>query len=112
LLSRFGDSRSLRLTLVPGAGFEFQGSYAHVASPEHRPGSGTDQEKWSVSGRLERSLGVGAFYGLGEWARTDEGGLFHFESWLVEASLTSGAHRPYGRLEYTDRPEEERTLDP
>jgi hypothetical protein len=113
LLSRFGDSWSLRLSLAPLSGVEIQGSRAHVISPEHRPGFGTAQEKWNVSARLERSLSGGTAYALGEWARTDEAeGFFRFESWLVEAAYTIGKHRPYYRFERTDRPEEERMLNP
>ena len=35
---RFGDSWSARLTGDPVSGLTLQGSYAHVHSPEHRPG--------------------------------------------------------------------------
>jgi hypothetical protein len=109
--ARFGDSWALRLTVNPLPGLEVQGSRAHVHSPEHRPGAGPDQEKWSFSGRLERSLAGSTLYAMGEWARTDEG-LFRFESWLAEGSWIARRHRAYYRLERTDRPEEERTLDP
>ena len=57
-VSRFGDSWSGRLTVLPIRELELQGSYAHVHSPEHRPGAGTDQHKWSVSGRWDGAVGA------------------------------------------------------
>ncbi len=112
--ARFGDSWALRLTLQPARGLEMQGSRARVASPEHREGSGPTSWKWSTSARyVHRWSGGPELYGLAEWARTTEAdGFFVFPSALVEAQLRTGPHRPYVRLEWTDRPEEERTLDP
>src|SRR5216684_1442889 len=78
--SRFGDSWAVRLTVTPAADVEWQGSRAHVHSPEQRPGAGTDAEKWSTSLRVEGA-------------------------WRV------ARHRPYVRLERTERPEEERVAD-
>jgi hypothetical protein len=109
--SRFGDSWSARATIMPLPGLEVQGSRAHVKSPEHRPGFGTDQDKWSVSARFERMLGRSQVYALLEWARTDEASLFRFQSWLGEGSWTYGRSRAYYRFESTDRPEEERSFD-
>ncbi len=107
--SRFGDSWAARVLLAPGAGLELQGSVAEVHSPEHRPGAGLDQTKWSGSVRLERSLAGGPGYALAEWARTDDaGGVFHFSSVLVEGAIRLGSIRPYYRFERTERPEEER----
>ena len=57
MVERFGDSWSGRLTGRPVRGLELQGSWAHVHSPEHRPGAGPDQDKWSVSGRWEGPVG-------------------------------------------------------
>lgn len=109
-LERFGDSWSLRGTVQPGAGLEFQLSRASVLSPEHRAGAGLGQEKWSTSVRAEGTLGTRPAYGLVEWARTDEAsGAFRFESWLGEGAIVLGRARPYMRLESTVRPEEERT---
>lgn len=101
---RFGDSWSARLTLLPVEGLEWQASRAHVHSPEHRPGAGTDAEKWSTSLRWER----GRWYALTEWARTNEGGVYVFHSLLAEAAwrAAGGRHRPYLRLERSERPEE------
>jgi hypothetical protein len=107
---RFGDSWSGRLTGTPVAGLELQGSFARVHSPEHRPGAGTDQDKWSLSARWDRTLGGHAVYGLVEWARSSEaGGFFVFRSLLGEGAWTGGRHRLYYRFERTERPEEERT---
>ena len=106
---RFGDSWSGRLTaaLLPGA--TAQVSYAHVHSPEHRPGAGTDQNKWSVAARWQRSVAGHPLYGLLEWARTAEaGGFFRFHSLLAEGAWSAGPHRLQYRFERTERPEEER----
>jgi hypothetical protein len=110
-VERFGDSWSGRLTLQPVAGLELQGSYAMVHSPEHRPGSGTDQDKWSVSGRWRGAVKGFPVYGLLEWARTSEAeGFFVFHSLLAEGAWTTGRSRLHYRFERTERPEEARTL--
>jgi hypothetical protein len=112
-VSRFGDSWSGRLTILPVGRLELQGSYALVHSPEHRPGAGTDQHKWSVSGRWDGSVRGYPVYGLVEWARTSEAdGFFVFHSFLAEGAWTAGGSRLHYRFERTERPEEERTLDP
>ncbi len=109
---RFGDSWAARLGAYPIPGLELQGSYAHVHSPEHRPGAGTDQNKWSLSARWSGTLGPSPVYGLVEWARTSEaGGFFVFTSVLAEGAWTSGRHRLQYRFERTERPEEERITD-
>jgi len=113
LLKRFGDSWAGRATVVITRGFELEASYAKVRSPEHRPGAATDQHKWHASGRLDRPIGSGGLKLLAEWARTSEAsGFFVFRSALGEAAWTRAEHRVYYRFERTDRPEEERTLDP
>ncbi len=112
-ISRFGDSWSGRLTLQPAPQLELQGSYAKVHSPEHRPGSGTDQHKWSGSGRWEGDVKGFPAYGLVELARTSEAeGFFVFHSFLAEGAWTPGRSSLLYRFERTERPEEERTLDP
>jgi hypothetical protein len=112
-LARFGDSWSIRLTLMPVPELELQGSYAGVHSPEHRPGGGTDQSKWSLSGRWSGLVKRFPVYGLVEWARTSEAeGFFVFDGFLAEGAWTSGRSRLHYRLERTERPEEERTLSP
>ena len=111
-LSRFGDSWAARLTLWPLRGLELQGSFASVNSPEHRPGSGLDQAKWSASARFQRVVGRTGIYGLLEWARTEEGvNAFVYASVLAEASVLAGRHRIGYRVERTGRPEEERLFD-
>lgn len=112
-LSRFGDSWSGRLSLLPTGGLELQGSYALVHSPEHRPGSGTDQHKSSVSARWDGAVSGHPVYALVEWARTSEAeGFFVFQSFLAEGAWTKGPSRLHYRFERTERPEEARTLDP
>jgi hypothetical protein len=108
-LRRFGDSWSARLTGEVTPGLSLQGSYASVHSPEHRPGAGTDQAKYSLSARWERPVGAHPTYGLVEWARTSEaGGFFVFHSLLGEGAWSAGRHRLQYRFERTERPEEER----
>jgi hypothetical protein len=106
---RFGDSWSARVTAAPVAGATAEVSHAHVHSPEHRPGAGPDQDKWSVAGRWDRSVGGHPVYGLLEWARTSEAeGFFVFHSLLAEGAWGVGPHRLQYRFERTERPEEER----
>jgi hypothetical protein len=104
---RFGDSWAVRLTLSPMPGLEAQVSYAWVHSPENRPGAGPDDRKASISTRWAR----GRWYGEVEWARTSTAnGFFVFPSMLAEGAVTLSRHRPYLRLERSDRPEEERVF--
>ena len=110
-VGRFGDSWSGRLTVWPTSRLELQGSRARVHSPEHRPGSGTDQSKWSVSARWNGAVHGWPVYGLAEWARTSEAsGFFVFHSLLAEGAWTVGRSRFHYRLERTERPEEVRTF--
>ncbi len=112
LLSRFGDSWSVRLTALPVTGIELSVSRAKIHSPEHRPGAGTDAWKWHLAARGDRPVGGARAYGLAEWARTEEAdGFFDFTSLLAEAAVQTGRHRPYYRFERSDRPEDLRTLD-
>ena len=108
-LGRFGDSWSARLTARPLRGLELQASRARVHSPEHRPGAGTDQSKWSLSARWAGPLEGRPAYGLVEWGRTSEaGGFFVFSTLLAEGAWSAGSHRLHYRFERTERPEEER----
>ena len=108
-LGRFGDSWSTRLTGAVVPGLAIQGSFAQVHSPEHRPGAGTDQDKYSLAARWEHPVAGHPVYGLLEWARTSEAdGFFVFDSFLAEGAWTAGPHRLQYRFERTERPEEER----
>jgi hypothetical protein len=112
-LERFGDSWSGRLTVLPTPQLELQGSHAEVHSPEHRPGSGTDQSKWSLSAGWSGLVKRFPVYALLEWARTSEAdGFFVFESLLAEGAWTVGRSRLHYRFERTERPEESRTFSP
>ena len=112
-ISRFGDSWSGRLTVLPLPGLELQGSRASVHSPENRAGAGSDQTKWSLSARWSGAVRRFPVYGLLEWARTSEAeGFFVFHSVLAEGAWTAGRSNVYYRFERTERPEEERTLTP
>jgi hypothetical protein len=112
-IARFGDSWAVRATVAPFQHTSVQASHARVRSPEHRPGAGTDQRKWSVSARHQANgRGRTGRYLLAEWARTSEaGGFFTFSSLLGEGALTRGAILLSYRVERTDRPEEERLPD-
>lgn len=114
LAGRFGDSWAARISLAPRREVELQLSRASIRSPEHRsPPAGPFHEKWSASARVERSTPAGRRYAMAEWARTSEfEGFFVYHSWLLEGEWRAGPHRPYLRLERTDRPEEERAFDP
>ncbi len=113
---RFGDSWSVRSTLLPMRGLELQASYARVASPEEPTGQGLDQRKRSVSARAASH--DGGRYALAEWARTVEhdhnrrADVFALESALVEGSARVSGVTTALRLEQTDRSEEDRLADP
>lgn len=115
-LRRFGDSWSVRGTVLPLRGVEAQASYARVASPEHVSGVGLDQWKRSISARFLSASGDR--YLLGEWARTIERDavrsldVFAYETALAEGATTLGPFGIAARLEQTERPEEERDSDP
>ena len=106
---RFGDSWSARLTAAPRPDIELQVSHARVRSPEHRPGAGTDQVKWSLSAASSLPIAGEPVELLAEWARTSEAeGFFVFHTLLAEGAWRRGPHRLLFRLERTERPEEER----
>ncbi|MBL0180698.1 MAG: hypothetical protein IPP98_16570 [Gemmatimonadetes bacterium] len=110
---RFGDSRALRVTVRPLTGLELQGSVASILSPEHRPAAGGRAEKASASLRWQDAPSWGTRYLMAEWARTSElEGTFVFLSVLAEGSIRRGPWSAGYRFEATDRPEEERLLDP
>ncbi len=114
--SRFGDSWASRLTLLPIRGAELSASVARVASPEVREGGGLDQRKASVVARYDHQTSDRWNYGLLEWERTgerDHGALVtSLNSLLGEAAACRHGVIAAVRLEQTDRPEEEPTLDP
>jgi hypothetical protein len=114
--SRFGDSWSVRATMIPVAGLELQASHARVASPEESSGIGLDQRKQSVSARAIAP--DGGRYLLVEWERTTERDavrmrdVFGYGSALAECAVRTG---PFGlalRLEQSERPEEDRLAEP
>jgi hypothetical protein len=111
---RYWDSWSGRMTLIPFDQAELQASYARVKSPENPAGGGSDQRKQSASIRLEDAQHSG--YALAEWARTGEytGSTrnFTFTSWLVESEARIEVLRAGIRFERTERPDEERLLNP
>jgi hypothetical protein len=116
LARRFGDSWSLRGTVLPTPWAELQASYARLSSPEVPNGFGLDQRKRSISARLASP--DARRYALVEWARTVEydhtrrEDAFSYESALAEGTLGIGLFGVALRLEQTDRPEEERLADP
>jgi len=114
--SRFGDSWSARLTVLPLSGAEVSGSMAGVTSPEVHVGHGLDQRKSSVVARFSRQAPDSWRYGLLEYAHTDERELGErvntLSSILGEAAYCANGFVVAGRLERTDRPEEEQLADP
>ncbi|HWL39658.1 MAG TPA: hypothetical protein VNO75_05415 [Gemmatimonadaceae bacterium] len=112
--SRWWDSWAGRATLTPLPAVEMQLSYASVRSPEHAGGGGPDDRKWSSSMRYEST--DPRRYALAEWARTAQyvGATrsFSFNSLLVEGESELGPVAVAARLEVTERPDEERLLDP
>ncbi len=112
--NRYWDSWSARVTFLPFTQGEIQTSYARVKSPENATGGGADQRKQSASIRLEDAQHSG--YGLLEWARTGDyvgtSQTFAFTSLLAETWARYGAASGALRIERTERPDEERLLDP
>ncbi|MEQ1691797.1 MAG: hypothetical protein ABMA00_10945 [Gemmatimonas sp.] len=133
---RFGDSRTTRVTALPMRGVELQASRAFVRSPGITQGGAFDHTQSSVSLRVDRELGQHAMPGhdmpghdipgdgtrgdrrylLAEFARTDEGfgaeRVFRFHSLLAEGLIERRGWGVAARVERTDRPENERLLDP
>jgi hypothetical protein len=111
---RYWDSWSGRVTALPFSQAEIQASYARVKSPEVATGGGFDQRKESASIRLEDKQHSG--YALLEWART--GDYVGSDETLAYNSVLAESWARYGllngalRFERTDRPDEERLLDP
>lgn len=114
-VDNFGDSWSVRATVVPLPWLELQGSYAEVTSPENPQGAGLDHEMWHVSARLERWFGAQKVYALVEGGKTAEGkdalDFFHYSTFLTEAAAERDGWSVAVRYERTVRPEEERLID-
>jgi len=114
--SRFGDSWSSRLTLLPARYVEIAGSVARVKSPEVPDGHGLDQNKSDVYTRYDRRTVDSRLYGLLEWAHTKEhaNGVIgtSLTSWMGEAAACKRDIMAGLRIEGADRPEEERLADP
>jgi hypothetical protein len=112
--SRWWDSWAARASVTPIPVVELQASYASVRSPEHASGGGSDDRKWSGSVRYEKS--ETRRYALAEWASTSQyvgsARSFTFSSLLAEAASELGPIGVAARLESTERPDEERLLDP
>ena len=111
--SRYWDSWSGRVTYLPWPQGEIQTSYARVKSPENPDGGGADQRKQSASVRLEDKQQSG--YALFEWSRTDtysgSARSFTFSSLLAETWAKYDRVNGALRVEYTERPDEQRTTD-
>ena len=129
---RLGDSRTTRVTVMPRRGVELQASRAFVRSPGITQGGAFDHRQTSVSLRLDSDEPMAheamahegmapeaagtRRYLLAEFARTDEGfgttPVFRFSSLLVEGLLSRHEWQVALRGERTERPENERLLDP
>ena len=112
--NRYWDSWSGRVTFVPWPQGELQTSYARVKSPENPDGGGADQRKQSASIRLEDAQHSG--YALFEWAHTEDyvGSTRSFAYTSLLAETWARYDRLSGalRIERTERPDEQRLLDP
>jgi hypothetical protein len=113
---RFADSWSSRVTVLPVEGAELSASIARVASPEVRVGHGLDQHKASAVARFDRLTNDTWHYALVEWAHTNEmtRGITttRLGSVLGEGAYCRAGTIVAGRIEHTDRPEEEPLADP
>jgi hypothetical protein len=113
---RFGDSWASRVTVLPLRDAEVSASFASVESPEVPAGHGLDQRKGSVTARFSRETATTWRYAMFEWARSDErdrgAPATSLTSLLGEAAVCGRGVIVAGRLERTDRPEEEQLLDP
>lgn len=113
---RLWDSWAVRGTALPIPGAELQASYARVRSPEYALGDGLDHRKKSASLRYESGPASPRRYALVEWANTVEylGGeaTFAFRSVLGEGEVRGRRAAVALRIEHTERPDEERLLDP
>jgi hypothetical protein len=112
---RFGDSWALRLTWRPRSTLELAGSVARVRSPEVAIGHGLNHDKKGVLARYETTGAQTSRYAMVEWLRTDEradGYRAPYWSWLAELAECRGGFTSAVRVERTDRPEEERLVDP
>ncbi len=115
--SRFGDSHATRVTVHPGRGVELQTSRAFVKSPGIVQGGAFDHVQLSTSLRFEHPNMRGEMRTLlAEFARTDESlegaRIFRFESVLAEGAMQHRGWQLALRAERTERPENERLLDP
>ena len=109
---RLFDSWSGRATARIREKAEIQTSFASVVSPEVSAGGGLNQKKWSASGRYES----GGLYGFAEYAHTQEleasRDAFAFATMLAEGSVSRHGAMLAARVERTERPEEERLINP
>ena|SRR5688572_6923349 len=114
-VDNFGDSWSLRLTVLPRSWLEIQGSLAEVKSPENQFGDGLDHGMWNVSLRASRKFASLDTYFLIETGETTEqrGGaeFFFYETLLAEGAVKRGPWQLAARFERSIRPEEERRID-
>lgn len=114
--ARRWDSWAVRGTALPIPGAELQASYARVSSPEYALGNGLDHRKKSASLRYESGPTSPRRYALVEWASTVEylgdEATFDFRSLLGEGEVRGRRAAVALRVERTERPDEERLLDP
>jgi hypothetical protein len=127
--SRFGDSWAARATFVPNVpALELSASMARVRSPESRDLGGLDQRKWSAAARWAMGAPLGGAdptrtsgsYALAEWAMTDNYHRgrrvtvpgYREVSLLAEGGVRRRSVELAARIERSDRPEEERLVDP
>ena len=99
--------------LLPMDGLELQGSYAHGPFPRAPAGCGNGPAQVEHVGEVGSPCGQGSPIRSCGVARTSEAeGSFVFHCFLAEGAWTRGPGRLHYRFERTERPEEERRLDP
>lgn len=112
---RFGDSWSVRGTVLPREWMELSASYADVISPEQPFGGGLDHKAWNLAARVSRASGGRGVYGLIEAGRAAEFSndleIFELNTLLAEAAYRVNDWQVAARFERSDRPEEERLFD-
>jgi hypothetical protein len=112
---RFGDSWSVRATVLPRPWMELTASYADVISPELPFGGGLDHKAWNVAARVSKEEAGRHFYGLLEVGRAGEFSsdleIFELNTVLAETAYRVNGWQVAARYERSDRPEEERLLD-
>ncbi|MDB5691345.1 MAG: hypothetical protein JWO81_408 [Alphaproteobacteria bacterium] len=92
------DSTAVRVSWNPTAELSFQGSWAHLESPEQLEPD-TNQTKWSASGIYTRRLGAKGWWSTtAAWGRRSSGGE-DLDAWVLESAVNLDDWTLFGRGE-------------